>query len=120
MYVLRGKGRRKGERETEGGNGREGERLHFVATATSNTHTLTSSTANLKESLRDRKAFSCDSEEEEDKEEEPHSLTTPDLRRERGREGGGRKGGGREGGREEGGREEGGGRKGGGRRKKGR
>ena len=89
MYVLRGKGRRKGERETEGGNGREGERLHFVATATSNTHTLTSSTANLKESLRDRKAFSCDSEEEEDKEEEPHSLTTPDLtngRREGGRE----------------------------------
>ena len=86
-----------GRRETEGGNGREGERLHFVATATSNTHTLTSSTANLKESLRDRKAFSCDSEEEEDKEEEPHSLTTPDLtngRREGGREeGGGRRGG---------------------------
>ena len=38
-----------------------------------------SSTANLKESLRDRKAFSCDSEEEEDREEEPHSLATPDL-----------------------------------------
>ena len=98
MYVLRGKGRREGERETEGGKGREGERLHFVATtATSNTHTLTSSTANLKESLRDRKAFSCDSEEEEDKEEEPHSLTTPDLtnaRRKGGREeGGGRRGG---------------------------
>ena len=98
MYVLRGKGRREGERETEGGKGREGERLHFVATtATSNTHTPTSSTANLKESLRDRKAFSCDSEEEEDREEEPHSLTTPDLtngRREGGREEGrGRRGG---------------------------
>ena len=79
MYYVRRKGKREGERETKGGKGREGERLHFVATATSNTHTPTSSTANLKESLRDRKAFSCDSEEEEDREEEPHSLTTPDL-----------------------------------------
>ena len=90
MYYVRGKGKREGERETKGGKGREGERLHFVATATSNTHTPTSSTANLKESLRDRKAFSCDSEEEEDREEEPHSLTTPDLtnhRRKRGRDG---------------------------------
>ena len=89
--------RKEGGRTGDRGKGREGERLHFVATATSNTHTPTSSTANLKESLRDRKAFSCDSEEEEDKEEEPHSLTTPDLtngRREGGREeGGGRRGG---------------------------
>ena len=29
--------------------------------------------------MRDRKAFSCDSEEEEDRDEELHSLTTPDL-----------------------------------------
>ena len=58
------------------------------------THTPTSSTAILKESLRDRKAFSCDSEEDEDREEELHSLTTPDLTNSRregrweGREGG--------------------------------
>ena len=52
--------------------------MRFV-TGASNTHTPTSSIAILKESLRDRKAFSCDSEEEEDREEELHSLTTPDL-----------------------------------------
>ena len=83
--------------------------MRFVAGQA--THTPTSSIAILKESLRDRKAFSCDSEEEEDREEELHSLTTPDLtnsRREGRWEGG--KMGGREYGREgiwEGGGEEG-------------
>ena len=84
MYVLRGE---------EGNRGREKGRSCILELLQQATHTPTSSTAILKESLRDRKAFSCDSEEEEDREEELHSLTTPDLtnsRRDGIWEGGGR------------------------------